>query len=1262
MIIHNAAATIELFDADNYDYSGTHMGDRKITVTLQSSEPIDFNIGDYVEYGVVGSRETFTLQTAPIATRVYNSTMLQYTCIFWSSAYELTITNFLDVVNADEPANAYFTGTGDVYFEGNVQSIADRLEANLDRIYLFGRWTFNIHATVDLDIYKTIVAENLSCWDVLLFVNTEFGLDFTIDLSQNIYIGYPTTSGGAELEFGKDNGLCEINKIQNDQKIITRVYALGDTRNVPPDYRIANPGEYHPRIMLPAASCPDGYLENATLAALYPVREAFYINEDIYPHQTFTVKSVDPIYDSPTPTEGAEPIAKEVLLKPAHWSTIKLLADYYSQEWTMGDGSWVVVYPAGRAVFTDITDIVLPDESPYTTTAGETITLVDGGTIQMPDGGKVTLPDGGEVAKYWPEQYGWKYVEQDPDQYTTVTIYVETTLDINEDDVKSPVDATASFRTGYLQGTELKVITWEQQLDALGVPVVPTTYKVKLQRDSNSENYQLPNANVPIITGDEFTLLNIYLPDSYVADAEAALLADATLWLAEHSKSPEGYSIKVPEEYAQRAVDALLPGEIGTSDDIRVQLKEGFPVLLTQDDVIVPADTAIIIQSITISYKEDRLLPTYELVVSPTPIKGYIKRIDAELSAARQQAVINNVTTTNQVETNLKSATIFQNNITNEAGDIYGNIIAPVSILPISLSVELRSTQYILQAFFYVNYLGDPDEAYGTEGVLIQKESDIVWGGVYDLDHQTWTIAAGQTFTLDPAKYYWVYVKCDISDGSAIWVVSETKIDATSIEGYYMFEWGQINPSIDGYRFSQNIYGINGIDSFVYIGYASDDEGTDFTLTNDAELDYMAILSTTTALNPAAVGDFDGLWFKRVGDNANVEAGDGMDFTTGQPVDMGTPSEVNSETDNEVTETSHTHKLGDVPVSGVKDGVPVEYGALYNWYAAVDTKKITSSDDWAVPTSTQLNTLRTTVGADGGKLKETGVVYWNDPNNGATNQYGFNGRGAGERISDYSNFSLILKIMASDELSSVNSLCLQIRSTDTNMSSVGQTKYCGLSIRLLYVGTGTPTSYTGNDGKVYPVCQVGSQYYISCNLAETQYRNGDWIAGFDGGVYTPIDNTTWAGLTTGAMCIQEDDEANSGGEIPLEGVLDSLQEQIDNIPEINANYLKDWIEFEFRDIEAGTAADYVLDLKALVGYTIDSAVMQVDTGTLTVAVKIGTTAVTGLSAVAVDTDIDETAATAANTVSAGDKVILSVSTTYTGAPTLIRGKLNLNRT
>jgi microcystin-dependent protein len=54
--------------------------------------------------------------------------------------------------------------------------------------------------------------------------------------------------------------------------------------------------------------------------------------------------------------------------------------------------------------------------------------------------------------------------------------------------------------------------------------------------------------------------------------------------------------------------------------------------------------------------------------------------------------------------------------------------------------------------------------------------------------------------------------------------------------------------------------GSDGADAFVYIAYASDSSGTDFTTTFDADLNYIAILSTTTEIEAPAVGDFAGLW------------------------------------------------------------------------------------------------------------------------------------------------------------------------------------------------------------------------------------------------------------------------------------------------------------------------------------------------------------------------------------------------------------------
>ena len=59
-----------------------------------------------------------------------------------------------------------------------------------------------------------------------------------------------------------------------------------------------------------------------------------------------------------------------------------------------------------------------------------------------------------------------------------------------------------------------------------------------------------------------------------------------------------------------------------------------------------------------------------------------------------------------------------------------------------------------------------------------------------------------------------------------------------------------------------------GDDAYVYIAYASDDQGTDFTLTFNPTLNYIAILSTDTEIPSPVAGDFTGLW-KQLADNSN---------------------------------------------------------------------------------------------------------------------------------------------------------------------------------------------------------------------------------------------------------------------------------------------------------------------------------------------------------------------------------------------------------
>lgn len=215
--------------------------------------------------------------------------------------------------------------------------------------------------------------------------------------------------------------------------------------------------------------------------------------------------------------------------------------------------------------------------------------------------------------------------------------------------------------------------------------------------------------------------------------------------------------------------------------------------------------------------------------------------------------------------------------------------------------------------------------------------------------------------------------------------------------------------------------------------------------------------------------------------------------------------------------------------------ITVNYGFLYNWYAATDVRNLANTG-WRVPTSTDFDNLTNYLGFSvaGGKLKETGLIYWDSPNDGATNEVGFNGRGAGDRNALdglYVNSKIRCFFWVTDLVAGYyTSATLAYNNPYLGQASTAAGTANGHSIRLIKETTdlshGETATYTGNDGKVYRTICIGTQEWLADNLCETQYRNNDWIPGYDGGVYTPIDNTTWIGLSTGALTAYNNDEGS----------------------------------------------------------------------------------------------------------------------------------------
>jgi uncharacterized protein (TIGR02145 family) len=209
----------------------------------------------------------------------------------------------------------------------------------------------------------------------------------------------------------------------------------------------------------------------------------------------------------------------------------------------------------------------------------------------------------------------------------------------------------------------------------------------------------------------------------------------------------------------------------------------------------------------------------------------------------------------------------------------------------------------------------------------------------------------------------------------------------------------------------------------------------------------------------------------------------------------------------------------------------VKYGYLYNWYVAGEINYAIAGTGWHVPTSTEFITLQTYLGGGavaGGKLKEIGLDYWNSPNTGATNEVSFNGRGSGVRSSNGS-FTLLLDSTyfwtttpSYDPLTM--GTCYWLFYNDDSLSFQNIAIKTANAIRLIKDSTtledGETGTYTGNDGKVYDTICIGTQEWLSCNLAETKFTNGEDIPNV-------TDNDEWAALTMEAYCAYDNDESNA---------------------------------------------------------------------------------------------------------------------------------------
>ena len=218
------------------EYNGEWMGESYVSVTIESPSPIAFAIGDYLMYR--GERFEINYDPGKIksAPQFAKGDAFKYENIkFNSLADELTRCDFRDVVLQDN--NLHFTSLPKFTFFGGVQDLANRIQANLDKLYTgANKWSVVVSPEFQGGKELNVSVDNIKVQGALEILVNQFETYYTIK-GRTITIGAAGVPAGHLFKYGKGNGLYEIEQnAEADQAIVTRLRAYGSTRNLPHRY------------------------------------------------------------------------------------------------------------------------------------------------------------------------------------------------------------------------------------------------------------------------------------------------------------------------------------------------------------------------------------------------------------------------------------------------------------------------------------------------------------------------------------------------------------------------------------------------------------------------------------------------------------------------------------------------------------------------------------------------------------------------------------------------------------------------------------------------------------------------------------------------------------------------------------------------------------------------------------------------------------------------------------------------------------------
>ncbi|WP_426473452.1 phage tail protein [Chryseobacterium balustinum] len=328
--------------------------------------------------------------------------------------------------------------------------------------------------------------------------------------------------------------------------------------------------------------------------------------------------------------------------------------------------------------------------------------------------------------------------------------------------------AKVHFNTGNLAGYEFEIKKGGYSHASKEFEIIPFT------NDSGQKFPDVDSEAFQFALDDEYVILDIVMPDSYINNAENELLVKGLEQFELHKNAKVSYDLEIDPAYMEK----IGIGNFDIGDYVTVV------------DKPLGINKMLRINSTTVTFIENGVYNPfkYKVVIADSYEINYASQVILDVKTIKNVLSITNLGNINYSKLGLKTTQELQNLAFDTDGYFWPENIKPESIETNMLSVGAKSQQVSCSVVFELMVDGNKNKVKANAGVIYSQTFD-----------KTWNIAENN-ITLPDDGFRYVYAVCDKSGTDAVIEFTQDKIKFDDDVNDFYFLLGILHTVVDDVR------------------------------------------------------------------------------------------------------------------------------------------------------------------------------------------------------------------------------------------------------------------------------------------------------------------------------------------------------------------------------------------------------------------------------------------------------------------------------